>query len=142
MDVLTSIMFYLREYDYVFFPIIVAIIAAFTSDNRNRLILWSLSIVYCLDAVLGVAKYSGVSTFYLFNIFINSVVFVLLLFVKPLWKKILLQTSCVFIIWMNYHEHSSVYQTFMYPYIDHIHSWYLELIILVILINSKAPRKL
>lgn len=139
MDVFASIMTYLREYDYLLFPLIVTIIAAFASDNRERLILWSISIVYCLDAVLGTVKYSDVSTFYLFNIFINCAVFLLVVFVKPLWKRVLLHTACAAIICMNYYEHINLYQTFMYPYIDHIHSWYLEVIVLVILIKFKAP---
>lgn len=137
MDVLASIMTFLREYDYLLFPLIVASIAGFTSDKWDKILLWSLSIIYCMDAMLGSTLFCDVSTFYQFNIFINAWVMLILCFVKPLWKQILTQCACLFIIGMNYIEHASPYQTGFYPYIDSIHSWYLELLILIIMVKFK-----
>lgn len=139
MDVLASIMIYLQEYDYVFFPIIVAIIAAFSfkRDKKAALLLWSLATVYTVDAVIGTVKYSDVSTFYLFNIFINLVVFSLLYLVDHSKKRMILWGMCGCIILMNAYEHFNTYQTFLYPYIDTIHSWYLEVLVAALLIDFK-----
>lgn len=144
MDVLASIMFYLQEYDYVFFPIVVAILAAisFKSDKRSALILWSLAVVYTVDAVLGSKVFYDVSMFYKFNVVINSLVFMVLMLQKQLWKKLITGIMCILIVAMNLHEHYSPYQTFMYLYIDSIHSWYLEALTLIVLINFKASTKL
>lgn len=139
MDVLASILFYLQEYDYVFFPIIVAIIAAFsfTRDKKAALLLWSLATIYTIDVVIGTVKYSDVSTFYLFNVFINLIVFSLLSLVDHSKKRIVLWVMCCCIILMNAYEHFNMYQTFLYPYIDTIHSWYLEVLVAALLIDFK-----
>lgn len=139
MDVLASILFYLQEYDYVFFPIIVAIIAAFsfTRDKKAALLLWSLATIYTIDAVIGTVKYYDVSTFYLFNVFINLVVFSLLSLVDHSNKRLVLWVMCGCIILMNVYEHFNMYQTFLYPYIDTIHSWCLEVLVAALLIDFK-----
>lgn len=141
MDVLASLLVYLREYDHILFPIIVAMFAWFqlSVDKRSALVLWSMSIIYIVDALIGSMVFNDVSTFYKFNVVVNCIVMLILLLQKELWKKVSTGGMCLFIILMNIHEHLNEYQTFMYPYIDGIHSWYLEILILIILIKFKAP---
>jgi len=143
MDVLALLMYHLKGYDHIIFPVIVAILAAlqFKGDKRSALVLWSLSIIYTIDAVLGSSVFNSASTFYKFNVCVNMIVMLILMLQKDLWKKILTGLMCLSVILMNLHEHFNEYQTFMYHYIDTIHSWYLEFLILVILIKFKAPTK-
>ena len=114
----------------------------FKSDKRSALVLWSLAIIYFVDAVLGSKLFYDVSTFYKFNVVINSIVFMIMMLQKEFWKKLTTGMMCILVVVMNLHEHYSHYQTFMYPYIDSIHSWYLEALTLIALINFKASRKL
>lgn len=134
----------LKQYDYVIFPIMIALFAGIPSltKGNNPLLLWSFALIYSVDAFLGTLKFSGVSTFYLFNIFINLLNMILFYYLVTEWKKYVLITLCSLIILMNVYEHFNEYQTFIYPYINTIHSWYLETLAIIVLINFKASRKL
>jgi len=143
MELLALLMSYFKSYDYIVFPLIVALLAGyqFKEDKRSALVLWSLAIVYTVDAVLGSMVFNSASNFYKFNIAVNTVVMTILMFQKQLWKKVVTGLMCLFIILMNLYEHVNEYQTSMYPYINTIHSWYLEFLIVIILIKFKAPTK-
>lgn len=139
MDVLALIMYFLRQYDYIIFPIIVALFAGISSLTKgsNTILLWSFALIYSVDAFLGTLKFNGVSTFYLFNIFINLLNIILFYYLVTEWKKYVLITLCNLIILMNTYEHFNEYQTFIYPYINTTHSWYLEVLFAILIIDFK-----
>lgn len=139
MDALALLMSLLKQYDYVIFPIIVALFAGISSltKGNNTLLLWSFALIYSVDAFLGTLKFSGVSTFYLFNVFINLLNIILFYYLVTEWKKYVLITLCNLIILMNAYEHLNEYQTFIYPYINTIHSWYLEVLFAALIIDFK-----
>lgn len=141
MDILALLLTYLQMYDRVIFPLVVALFAWFQLrvDKRSAIVLWSLSLIYVVDAFLGGEVFNSASTFYKFNVVVNCFVILVLYLQKELWKKVVTIGMALCIIAMNLHEHFNYYQTFMYPYIDTIHSWYLEILILIVLIKFKAP---
>lgn len=118
-------------------PLSFSIAALFVISNDIKKLCIIYSSLFMVAVVLGYTLFYGLSSYYKFQFIMDIMYGASALILQCKWKRNALIIICALSAAMNLYEELSYYQTFIYPYRYWIQFILTQLLLVIILFNTK-----